>query len=162
MPQKALINKDHATVKELQDHIKILEQDVKVLNKLNFILDLYHEDTIKNAINKRGISQVTGSKWLKQWNEKGIRGLYRKKGSGAKSRLSNEQKKELEILILEKNLNSTRQIRKLIIDEFNVEYSVRQVERILKELKFGYAKPYPIYSKMSKNAPELLKKNFDY
>ncbi len=47
----------------------------------------------------------------------------------------------------------------LIKERFDVEYSIRQVERILRDLKFGYAKPYTIYSKMPEDAEELLKKN---
>jgi transposase len=34
------------------------------------------------------------------------------------------------------------------------------VERILRDLKFGYGKPYTIYSKMPEDAEESLKKNF--
>lgn len=159
MKRKPGINKSYAGVEEIQTRIKNLEQDIKVLNKLYFINDIYHDVSISESCKKLGISRVTGHNWLNQWNKGGFDSLRRKNGSGGQSKLSPEQKKELSKTIIENEIYSSKKVLELIKEKFNVEYSVRQVERILRDLKFGYGKPYTIYSKMPEDAEELLKKN---
>lgn len=159
MKRKSPINKDFASVEEIQNRIKRLEKDVKVLNKLYFINDIYHGISITQSCEKIGITRVTGYNWINQWNKGGFNSLKRKNGSGAQSKLSDEEKIELEKIIIENEIHSSKKVLNLIKEHFNVEYSIRQVERILKDLKFGYGKPYAIYSKMPENAEELLEKN---
>jgi len=160
MKRKPTINKDFASVEELQIKIKRLEKDLKVLNKLYFINDIYHDVSITESCKKLGITRVTGHNWLNQWNEGGFDSLSRKSGSGGQSKLTPKQKEELSKIIIEKEIYSSKQVLELIKEKFNVEYSIRQVERILRDLKFGYGKPYTIYSKMPEDAEESLKKNF--
>lgn len=62
-------------------------------------------------------------------------------------------------MIKEKKLTNTRQVKKLIEDEFNVTYSERHISRIMDKLGFGYAKPYVIPAKSPEDADEQLKKN---
>ncbi|WP_409199305.1 transposase [Methanobrevibacter sp. DSM 116169] len=160
MSRKAFLNKDHASVEEIQNRIKRLEQDIKVLNKLYFINDIYHDYSVSETCEKLGITNPTGLKWLKTWNKKGFDGLERKKGSGGQSKLSISEKEYLDEKILKNKFKSTKEVRQFIIDEFGVEYSIRQVERILKDLNFNYGKPYVLYSKMPDNAEDQLKKNY--
>ena len=47
----------------------------------------------------------------------------------------------------------------LIRTKFNVEYSERQVRRILKSFKMNHAKPYQIDYRKPDDADEKLKKN---
>ena len=158
MVRKAKVNKEHATVEEIQREIKEFEKNLKILNRLYFINDIYHDVSIIEATDKLGINRVTGQNWLKKWNDEGFRGLYRKTGSGGQSKLTPNEKARLKELIIEKELVRTKDVLILIKNEFSVDYSERQVERILKELNFNYGKPYQIYSKMPKNAKEDLKK----
>ncbi len=158
MVRKAFLNKDHATVEEIQNRIKSLEQDIKVLKKLYFINDIYHDYTVSETCEKLGITKPTGQKWLKNWNEKGFESLTRKKGSKGQSKLTNKEKQHLDEMILKNNFKSTKEVRKFILDEFGVEYSIRQVQRIMRDLKYNYGKPYPTYSKMPEDAEEQLKK----
>jgi transposase len=160
MTKKPHINKDFVSVEELQIRIKKLENDVKVLNKLYFINDIYHDVSITKSCKKLGITRVTGHNWLNQWNKGGFDYLGRKSGSGGQSKLTPEQKEELSEIIIKNEIYSSKQVLELIKETFNVEYSIRQVERILRDLKFGYGKPYAIYSKMPEDAEESLKKNF--
>lgn len=159
MNRKPSINKDYASVEELQIRIKKLEKDVKVLNKLYFINDIYHDVSIIEACRKLGISRVTGHNWLNQWNKGGFNFLRRKDGSGGQSKLTPDQRRELSKIIIENEIYSSKKVLELIKEKFNVEYSIRQVERILRDLKFGYGKPYAIYSRMPEDAEESLKKN---
>lgn len=159
MKRKPTVNKDFASVEELQTRIKKLENDLRVLNKLYFINDVYHDVSITESCDKLGITRVTGHNWLNQWNEGGFDALKRKYGSGGQSKLTSEQKEELSKIIIENEIYSSKQVLELIKEKFGVEYSIRQVERILRDLKFGYGKPYTVFSKMPEDAEESLKKN---
>jgi len=159
MKRKPTVNKDFASVEELQTRIKKLENDLRVLNKLYFINDIYHDVSITESCNKLGITRVTGHNWLNQWNEGGFDALKRKYGSKGQSKLTPEQKEELSEFIIKNEIYSSKQVLKLIKEKFSVEYSIRQVERILRDLNFGYGKPYTVFSKMPEDAEESLKKN---
>jgi transposase len=159
MKRKPTVNKDFASAEELQTRIKKLENDLRVLNKLYFINDVYHDVSITESCHKLGITRVTGHNWLNQWNEGGFDALKRKYGSGGQSKLTPEQKEELSQFIIENEIYSSKQVLELIKEKFSVEYSIRQVERILRDLKFGYGKPYTVFSKMPEDAEESLKKN---
>jgi len=58
------------------------------------------------------------------------------------SKLSPDQKEELSKIINE--IYSSKQVLEVIKEKFNVEYGIRHVERILRDLKFGFGKPYTI------------------
>ena len=55
----------------------------------------------------------------------------------------------------------TGEVRDLIARRFNVEYSQRQVTRILRELGMHYYKPYPEDSRRPENAEEVLQERLD-
>ena len=84
--------------------------------------------------------------------------MKRKPGSTGKSKLTENELKELKKLIKERKLSGNRQIKKLIQDEFGVTYSERNISRIIDKLNFGYAKPYVIPAKSPEDADEQLKK----
>lgn len=97
--------------------------------------------------------------WIREWNEGGMEGLKRKKGSKGQSKLTDEQLLLLDEIIQDENLQTAKEVKDRIEKEFDVEYSIRSVERIMKKLGYSYTKPYKIYSKMPADAEELLKKN---
>jgi len=75
--------------------------------------------------------------------------------------LSNEQKQFLydKIIGNEENYDLKR-VKKLIEDEFGIEYSDKQVWVITREkLNLNYGKPMLKYSTRPENAEEKLKKN---
>lgn len=154
------IRKD-ISLERIRAEKKKVKNEWAYFEKLTFLEDIYSGETVKYAIEKRGKNHQTGYNWVKAWNEKGFDGLKRKPGSGAKSKLTNEELIKLKKLINKNELTETRQIRKLIITEFDVIYSIRQVERILKKLNYGYAKPYIIPSNSPDNAEEIIKERLE-
>ena len=158
MTLKTYLNKDYSSKKEIQERILKLERDVKVLNKLHFILDLYDGSSVYKASKKLGISTGTGYKWLNEWNEKGFESLERKSGSGGKSKLTNQQFEYLDEKIQELGLKTSKEIKEFIEKEFKVTYSIRQIDRILNKLNYTYSKPYTKYAESPENAEEDLKK----
>ena len=61
-------------------------------------------------------------------------------------------------IIQKENLQTASEVQDKIKKEFNVEYSIRQIERIMKKLDYSYTKSYKIYSKMPDDAEEQFKK----
>ena len=45
---------------------------------------------------------------------------------------------------------------------YEVKYSIRQIERIMKKLNYTYTKPYQIYAKMPNDAEQQLKKTQNF
>ena len=72
MSSRKLIDEYPGIISDIQTEIKKLENDTRVLNKLYVILDVLHDEPIKDIINKHGISQGTAYNWIKQWNNGGM------------------------------------------------------------------------------------------
>ena len=161
MSNQTLIEEYPGIISEIQTEIKKLENDTRVLNKLYVILDVLHDEPINDIINKHGISQGTVYNWIKQWNDGGMEALKRKQGSKGQSKLTDEQFLILDKAIQENNLKTAKEVKHLIETLFDVEYSLRSIERIMKKLDYAYTKPYKIYAKMPKDAEEQLKKTPD-
>ena len=160
MSSQKLIKEHSGIISDIQTEIKKLENDTRVLNKLYVILDVLHDESIPHIVKKKhGISQGTVYNWIREWNEGGMEGLKRKKGSKGQSKLTDEQFLLLDEIIQDENLQTAKEVKDRIEKEFDVEYSIRSVERIMKKLGYSYTKPYKIYSKMPADAEELLKKN---
>ena len=73
--------------------------------------------------------------WLERWNENGYDGIIPRFAGGRPSKLTEEEKIELKEILKERDDWKTKEIRKLICDKFNVEYSLKQVGIILKKLR---------------------------
>lgn len=158
MSKQMLINKYPGIIKEVQNEIKKLENDTRILNKLYVILDVLHDVPVQEIIKKHDVGQTTVYTWIKQWNSGGIEGLKRKKGSGAQSKLTTEQFIILDKAIQELDLKTAKEVQEKIEVIFGVKYSIRQVQRIMNKLNYTYTKPYPIYDKMPEDAKEQIKK----
>lgn len=157
MGRNILINKDIPLSKIRSEKARI-KSEWTYFEKLTFIEDVYAGENVNYAIEKRGKTAQTGYNWVNAWNESGFEGLKRKPGSTGKSKLTENELKELKKLIKERKLTGNRQIKKLIQDEFGVTYSERNISRIMDKLNFGYAKPYVIPAKSPEDADEQLKK----
>lgn len=133
MSRKIKLNRSWSSKQGILDKVNEMERKVKVIKKLYFILDLYDGMEVKTASKKHGISYMTGKRWKDQWNEGGFEGLERKKGSGSKSKLTEDQLNMVFELIKERKILTKQQIKSYIKEEFDVEYSLRQIDRIVKK-----------------------------
>ena len=157
MSRKIKLNESWSSKQGILDKINELERQVKIIKKLYFILDLYEGLTVKEASKKHCIGYMTGKRWKDQWNEGGFEGLKRKKGSGSKSKLTEEQLKTIFELIKEGKLLTKQQIYSFIKNEYHIEYSLRQIDRIAKKkLNCGYSKPYVIFKESPKDAEKQV------
>lgn len=158
MSEQTLIKEYPGIISEVQSEIKKLENDIRVLNKLYVILDILHDNSISEITEKHDISQGTVYNWARQFNNGGVDGLSRKSGSKGQSKLTDEEFEQSDLIIQDNDLKTAKEVHHVILSLFHVNYSIRQVERIMKNLGYTYTKPYKIYHKMPENAKDELKK----
>lgn len=154
--EKAIVK--HVTLEELNKKIKKEEKSVRVLERLYFIKFMYKGDTIKEACEKVDISEPTGYSWLDSWNEQGYEGLVPNFSGGPKPKLVDADREELKRMLVEKDAWTLREVRELIREKFNVEYSEMQVWRILTSWNMHHAKPYILDKRRPDDAETILKK----
>ena len=162
MSTQTLIKEYDGIIDEIQTEIKKLENETRVLNKLYVILDVLHDVPVNEISEKHGISPATAYNWIRQWNDGSMDALKRKKGSKGQSKLTEKQFKVLDETIQALELKTAKEVQFYIEIIYGVEYSIRQVERIMKKLDYTYTKPYQIYVKMPIDAEKQLKKTPDF
>ena len=133
MSRQAYVNKN-IPISEIRRVKRDLEKFVHLYEKVSFIEDLYADETVKDSIEKCGKTPQTGYKWLKDWNENGFDGLFRKGNSGRISKLSDYQFDILKENIVLKGLSNVSEIREEIQKEFGVTYSERHLRRLIFDL----------------------------
>jgi len=139
--------------------IKRHQQEADVLRKLIFIRFLYNGKTVDEAVELMEISLSTGHRWLDEWNDGGYENLYPKyKNGGRKAKLTDEQFKKLDEIMINESFLSTRKVHEIIKNEFNVDYSISRIPAIVNKLGYSYKKGYILYSKMPDDAEIVLKK----
>lgn len=150
--------KKKMSLEELDQRIKKLEKDVKVLNRLHFIKNRYLGDSVEVAASKSGVTKRVGYIWQKRWNEEGYEGLIPRYAGGRPSKLTDEQKGKLKEMLKERDDWTTKEVGALIQERFGVEYSLKQVGVILRNLGLKFGKPYPQDYRRPPDAEEQLKK----
>lgn len=133
MSRQAYIKKD-VPITEIRKVKRDLEKFLDLYEKVTFIEEMYDGETVKSAMEKRGKTPQTGYKWLKNWNDEGLDGLFRKDGSGRNSKLSDYQFEILRNNIVLKGLSSISEIKNEIQKEFGVSYSERHLRRLIFEM----------------------------
>lgn len=134
------------------------EKDPKILRRLYFIKFRYEGDSIQEAANKIGITKRVGYIWQDRWNEGGYQGLIPRYAGGRPSKLTDQQKVELEQILRQKDCWTSREVRDLIIKEFGVTYTIKQVLEIAKKMGMKFAKPYQHDYRRPIDAEDILKK----
>lgn len=126
--------KKHLDATYLLKLIRSLEKDTRILQRLYFIKHRYEGASVEEAAKLVGISKPIAYQWQKRWNQDGYKGLEPRFGGGSPSKLSDEQKDRLKILLKERKDWTTEEVRKLILKEFAVEYTPKQVRIIRSNL----------------------------
>jgi len=132
----------HVTLEDLNKRIKSEEKSVRVLERLYFVRFIYKGDTIKEACEKVAVSEPTGYSWFDYWNKRGYEGLVPNFSGGPKPKLGDAERDNLKQMIAEKDAWTLREVRELIKQKFDVEYSDLQVWRMLTSWNMHHAKPY--------------------
>ncbi len=155
-PEEIPINKD-ISKKEILKRIKT-EKDAKILRRLFFIKFRYEGDSVQEASKKIGITKRIGYIWQDRWNREKYQGLIPQFAGGRPSKLTDQQKVELERLLRQKDSWTSREVRDLIIKEFGVTYTIKQALEIAKRMGLKFAKPYQRDYRRPADAEDILKK----
>ncbi len=124
------------SLEDLNKRIRYTEALIKIHDRLYFIKYRYLGYSVEEASTKVGVTKRMGYIWQKRWNRDGYPGLFPRYGGGRPSKLTNQQKSDLQAILIENkedNLVPT-EVRDLIKERYNVEYSVKQVKVIINEL----------------------------
>lgn len=149
----------HMTKEELRRSIKTLETNTKILQRLYFIKHRYDGKSVEEASRLVGVAKPVGYDWQERWNESGYDGLIPRYAGGRPSKLSDHQKEKLQLLLKDKDVWTTDEVRLLISNEFSVEYTLKQVRIIAKNFGMKYAKPFTLDYRKPPNAEQILKKH---
>ena len=157
MVQKKVEN--HLSNEKLKERIRDAKKDCGMFKKYSFIYAVQNGKKVSEASEFLHISEPTGHRWLDRYNKEGEDGLKPNyKNMGRPPKLSAEFKEELpKILENEDNLTPQR-VHEIINNRYGVDYSLRQIDRIMEELDFNYGKPYQIFAQKPKDAEYKLKK----
>ena len=156
-PEKIPINR-LMSVEEVNRKIKTVEKDVKILKRLYFIKFRYDGDSVEKAAEKVGVTKRIGYIWQHRWNDKGYEGIIPRYAGGRPSKLSQKQKNELEQLLKQKENWTTKDVKNLVSEKFDVEYTIKLIYIILRDMGMNFGKPYPHDYRRPPNAEEILKK----
>jgi putative transposase len=104
------------------------------------------------------VTKRIGYIWQGRWNEKGYEGIIPRYAGGRPSKLTKQQKNELRQLLEQKESWTTKEVKELILREFNVDYTLKQIYIILRDIEMNFGKPYPRDYRRPPNAEEMLKK----
>ena len=145
-------------VEDLDKRIRSLEKDVRVLKRLYFVRYRYDGLSVEGAAKKVGVTKMVGYQWQVRWNREGVEGLVPRFAGGRPSKLDEDQKKVLKSFLKERDDWTTGEIKDLILEEFGVEYTLKQVRVILRGFEMKFSKPYQHDHRRPMDAEEQLKK----
>jgi putative transposase len=155
-----LITNDELSMSDIDELISDCKVSIRLYQRLIFLKFIKKGFNIREASDFVGVVRQTGARWLKGYNNNGLDGLMPKFGGGRPSFLTDNQKDELRKIITSPDANySIMQIRNMIHDKYDVDYTYKQVWVIVR-VKFGlnYTKPFPNYDNSPETAREDLKK----
>lgn len=132
MPRRKEIVR-HFTEDEIDEHLATSD-DPTIVRRLCFLKNLYAGDTLAAAAGRVGASQPTGVRWADRWNEGGLDGLRPDAPEGRPSKLDDEQRRRLASLLEDGSAGSAGEIKRLIEDEFDVEYTEQYVYELVRSL----------------------------
>lgn len=112
-----------------------------------------------------GYSRRTIQNWIYAYNRHGLDGLHDTAGRGQRPRLNSEQCQWLRQRIDEGPTPADHvcvfhagDIQRIIQEQFGIDYSLRSVQRLLRQLGYRYLKPRPEHPKGDPEARAAFKK----
>ena len=138
----------------MNKHIEILrkaskkEKEAKILRRILMVLYTLKKETIRDIGKRLNCSHPTVLFWKKRYEKEGLEGLKTKLKSGKPRIISRRQEANLKKMIAKKDLEkpwTTKRVSGLITEKTGVNYSQRQVTRILNRWNFGLTSGRPMY-----------------
>ena len=147
MPKKSKINIfNKIEPEELHDKIKEYNVSPRYYQRLIAMRLLEMDFNHNEVANILGVSYRSINRWAHLCEEKGLEGLTPERRVAFQKRLRES-----------KNLTMTG-AKKILEDEFGVEFSLGYIGEIVRSLGFNYGSPRPKYREANENPEEVLKK----
>jgi len=159
MTRKSEINVGNKTsITEIKTEMSKCKGTVRYYERLIAIQYILEGHTIKEASDFVNVSYKTVHRWAKSCEEKGLKGLEPKFGGGRPSKLTFNQLVELDNYIMNHKGMTQTDVLTYIKNEYEIEYSLKQIGVIVEKLGYNYSKAYPRFSKTPDDTEEQLKK----
>jgi len=143
---------------ELNNKIKTLEKNLKVLKRLYFVKFRYEGHSVAEAAKMVGVTKMVGYLWQERWNKNGYEGLIPKFAGGRPSKLSNQDFNLLIQILKKRDDWTTEDVQVLIKEKFGITFSLKHIRTILRKIGMKYSKPYQHDYRKPKDAEDILKK----
>ena len=124
------------------------EKDAKVKERMLMIVYVSQKDTLRDVAEKLHCDHKLVLYWKRRYENEGLEGLKTRPKSGKPRKISRRQESNLKKIFSNENQNkpwTTKRASNLIAEKTGVNYSQRQVTRILKRWNFGLTSGRPIY-----------------
>lgn len=147
------------TEKELDDELHKKHYDVRYYQRL-VAMKIFSEINNQSKVAKLiGRSYDSVHRWAQDCEAYGLEGLRPNFNGGRPPLLNEDDEKRLKELIIANLPMSKTDVKRLISDEFDIEFSLPHVCTILKKLDFNYGKPRPRFYDSPEDKEEIYKKN---
>lgn len=123
------------TKEELDNEISKYTISHRIYQRLIALRLLSEGYTYADTSKILNVSYQTVSRWAKMCEKEGLKGIIPKFGGGRPSFLTEEEKEKLGEIILKTPNMTMKDVHKIILDEFNVNYSMKQVGQIVKTIR---------------------------
>jgi len=151
--------------RDAKEEIKILEKLVKkekspkLRDRLRGILLLKKNYTHNEVAEILGVTKRTVFNWKKRYNQSGYDGLKTNPIPGRNTILNEDDMEKLKELLQRRDYWTAKEVRELIKNEFDIEFTPRHIPRILRKLGMNYSKPYVNDYRRPEDAEDILKKD---
>lgn len=159
MSRKSKIDVCNKTnITEIREELANCKGTVRYYERLIAIEYILEGHTIQEASEFVNVSYNTVHRWAKICEKSGLDGLKPNFGGGRPSNLTFDQLVELDQYIMNHKGMTQTDVLNHVKNEYDVEYSLKQIGVIVKKLGYNYGKAYPRFSKTPDDAEEQLKK----
>ncbi|MEK7609424.1 MAG: helix-turn-helix domain-containing protein [Patescibacteria group bacterium] len=124
------------------------EEDAKIRERILMIIYTSQKETLRNVAERLNCDHKLVFYWKKRYEKEGLKGLKTRPKSGKPRKISRRQEANLKRVFYKENPDkpwTTKRALGLITEKTGVNYSQRQVTRILNRWNFGLTSGRPIY-----------------
>ena len=159
MPRKSKIDIFNVmTPEELDKALKLSDCSVRYYKRLMAMKLISLGYSHKETANILLIGYRTVYRWAKKCEESGLNGLKPNFNGGRKSKFSKEDRVKFQKILSGKKKISMTDAQKILRDDFDLNFSLPYVCKLVRDLGFNYGSPRPKFREEPENAEEILKK----
>lgn len=124
------------------------EKDAKIRERILMMIYTFQGESSRNVGDRIQCDQKLVIYWKKRYLSEGLYGLKTRPKSGKPRKISRRQESNLRRIFSKENLEkqwTTKRVSNLISEKTGINYSQRQITRILNRWNFGLTSGRPIY-----------------